>query len=387
MKTIQEQISDLENTRAAKAARMSDLMSKSIEEGRSTDAAEGEEFDATEAELATIDADLVRLKKLEKLNLTKAAPVNTQTPGGHTALPVQVKNTQKLEPGVEFARYAMCLFSAKGDHDKALRIAKSVYPENERIVNTLDFQSKSAHSLGSLMQQKANVNAGTSLDSTWAAPLVDYQTFSGDFVEYLRPMTIIGKFGSGGIPGLRRIPFNVRITGQTSGGSGYWVGEGAPKPLTKFDFNAVELRWAKVANIAVLTEELMRFSNPSAERLVRDALAAALIERLDIDFIDPDKAAVANVSPASITNGVTPISAGGAVTDDSIRAAIKALWAPFITANNPPSSAVYIMSASRALSLSLRFDALGNRSFPGISINGGTFLGIPVIVSLSLIHI
>lgn len=381
---VADQIKAFEDKRSALTSERTTIQTKAIEEGRSKDVAEQERFAEITAHVAEIDKELADLRVMEKDLAAAAKPVSGTTEKSGTesrgALPVSVKDTTKLEPGIEFARYAMCMFSAKGDHAKALRIAKSVYPQNERIVNTLSFQNESPASLGSLMQQKANVNAGTTLDSTWAAPLVDYQNFAGDFVEFLRPQTIIGKFGSGGIPGLRRIPFNVRITGQTSGGSGYWVGEGAPKPLTKFDFNAVELRWAKVANIAVLTEELMRFSNPSAERLVRDALAAALVERLDIDFIDPDKAAVANVSPASITNGVSPISAAGS-SDDAIRNAIKALWAPFISANNPPSSAVYIMSASRALSLSLRFDALGNRSFPGISINGGTFLGIPVIVS------
>jgi hypothetical protein len=59
--------------------------------------------------------------------------------------------------------------------------------------------------------------------------------------------------------------------------------------------------FTKVAAISVVTEELLRFSSPSADRLVRDGLAGAVIARLDIDFIDPGKAAVANVSPASIT--------------------------------------------------------------------------------------
>src|SRR4029077_8728361 len=117
--------------------------------------------------------------------------------------------------------------------------------------------------------------------------------------------------GTNGIPSLRRVPFNVSIPSQTTGGDGYWVGEGAPKPLTKFDFTTINIRWSKLAAISVLTEELVRFSNPNAETLVRDQLAAAIIARMDIDFVDPAKAAVANVSPASITNGVTPIPSTG----------------------------------------------------------------------------
>lgn len=379
MKTIAEQIADLEATRAAKAARAAEVMQKSIDEDRSTDDSEAEEFDTITDELKTIDADLVRLKQLEKLNAEKAAPAagNSADDAGKAREGVQVRNTQKLEPGIEFARFAMCHIAAKGNIDQALRYAKTYYSGNERVVRSIQLQADRGN-LETLM--KADVAAGTTSDATWAGPLVDYQNFAGDFVEFLRPQTIIGKFGTGNVPSLNRIPFNVRINGQTSGGAGYWVGEGKPKPLTSFDFNATELKWAKVANIAVLTEETIRFSNPSAERLVRDALAGALVARLDTDFIDPSKAAVANVSPASITNGVTPISSTGSDAA-AIRADLKALWAPFIAANNPPTTAVYIMSATTALSLSLMQNALGQAEFPGITMNGGTLNGIPVIVS------
>jgi HK97 family phage major capsid protein len=42
---------------------------------------------------------------------------------------------------------------------------------------------------------------------------------------------------------------------------------------------------------------------------------------------------------------------------------------------------VYMMSATTALALSLMQNALGQAAFPGITMNGGTFLGVPVIVS------
>src|SRR5690606_28179141 len=138
-----------------------------------------------------------------------------------------VKKTETLEKGIEFSRYAMCLVAAKGDSEKAFRIAEKHYPNNDKVVSTLRAQADGAN-LGAMM--KAVVEAGTTLDSDWAAPLVNYQNFAGDFIEYLRPRTIIGQFGTGNIPSLNRIPFNVRIAGQSTGGSASWVGEGAPKP-------------------------------------------------------------------------------------------------------------------------------------------------------------
>lgn len=363
---IEEQIKGFNETRKAKALEMEKLMEKAAEEGRGLDASEAEEFDTIEQEISAIDAQVKRLSTMAEMNKQKAQPVEDKSGMQDKAKEFRTpKVTEKMQPGIEFARFAMCLGAAKGDLSTASAIAQKRYPNAERINIAL----------------KAAVEAGTTTDSTWALPLVEYNQFAGDFVEFLRPQTILGRFGSGGIPALRSIPFNVHVRGQTSGGSGYWVGEGKPKPLTKFDYNDAYLGYSKVANIAVLTEELMRFSNPSAEALVRDALAGALIERLDIDFIDPSKAAVANVSPASITNGVTPIVASGTGTADDINTDVNAAMGAFITANITPSSAVWIMSARRALSLSLMRNALGQKEYPDITMMGGTFEGLPVIVS------
>jgi HK97 family phage major capsid protein len=42
---------------------------------------------------------------------------------------------------------------------------------------------------------------------------------------------------------------------------------------------------------------------------------------------------------------------------------------------------VWVMSATNALALSLIRNGLGQSEFPGISMSGGTFMGLPVIVS------
>ena len=371
-----EQIKSFKDTRAAQVTAMEGIQQKAMDEGRSKDAAEQEEFDTAADQIKAIDREIKDLESMEALNIAKAAPVQDVTKQ-RDRVPAVAKNTEKLEPGILFARYAMCKMASQNNPAMAVEIAKSQYPQHEGMVKTLELEAR-GQKMNGLM--KATVEAGTTLDTTWAAPLVQYQNFAGDFVEFLRPRTVIGQFGTGNIPSLNRIPFNVRIAGQTSGGSAAWTGEGAPKALTAFDFNAVELRWNKIATIAVLTNELIRFSDPSAERLVRDGLAAAVIERADIDFVDPAKAAVANVSPASITNGIVGITSSGNTADD-VRADVAALWAPFIAARNAPRNAVYLMDSTTALALSLMLNPLGQAEFPGLNLNGGSFLGVPVIVS------
>jgi HK97 family phage major capsid protein len=382
---VKDQIEALKRTRAEKAARLEAITQKTIDESRTKDEAEREEYNTARDEIKAIDLELKDLEELEEIQVKAAAPVEprrvaTPAAAANARDPASVKNTQKLEPGIKFARFAMCLGAARGDHERAFKLAKSRFPDNEDVVNVLRAQAESGVSLSEMIE-KANVNGGTTQDTTWAAPLVQYQDFAGDFIDYLRPMTIVGKFGAGNIPGLTRVPFNVRIAGQSSGGTAAWVGEGKPKPLTKFDFTSTTVPFTKVAAISVVTEELLRFSSPSADRLVRDGLAGAVIARLDIDFIDPGKAAVANVSPASILNGVTPIAPTGTGDADDIRKDIRSLWAPFIAANNPPTTAVYIMTATTALALSMMTNTLGQLEFPGLTMAGGTLNGVPVIVS------
>ena len=136
----------------------------------------------------------------------------------------------------------------------------------------------------------------------------------------------------------------------------------------------------KVATIAAVSMELVRDSSPAADVLIRDELARACAERLDRDFIDPHKVAVANVSPASITNTATPLTATGP-DGNSIRQDVGSITDQYIINNLPLSSAVWVMPARIANKLALMRNALGQVEFPGINAQGGTFEGFPVITS------
>lgn len=400
---ISEQLKAARNARAAKVAELNAIQEKAAKEDRGKDAQEQEQFENLTTEIAALDRELKDLSTLERLNIKQAVAVGeeddeddseddadepgksasrvgTRTKSGNQGVSGvrTVHLTKKLDKGIMFARYIKCVGASRGDMGMAHGFAKLHYPDTPQVGQVIK-----AGLVGGILEtlmQKAAVAGGTPTDATWAGPLMEYTQFAGDFIEFLRPQTIIGKFGLNGVPALRAIPFNIHIRGQTSGGAGYWVGGGKPKPLTKFDFNDTYLGFSKVANIAVLTEELLRFSNPSADVLVRDGLAASLIERLDVDFVDPAKAAAANVSPASITHGVTPINSAG-VTAADVRADIASAMNVMIGANISPTTAVWIMPATIALRLSLLRNAFGQKEFPDITVNGGLLEGIPVITS------
>lgn len=361
------QITAYEAKRAALLGSMEAIMSKAAEEGATLDAAQQEEYDGFSADIEAVDAHLKRLRTMEATVKTvpvagEGAEEGSASRGGER---IVIKTQPKLEPGIGFARLARVKALGRLDNEPAIQVAEKIYGADSGIVAVL----------------KAPVLGGSTADGNWAANLVgDETSVFADFVAFLRPATILGKFGTGGIPSLRKVPFRVALVSQTSGGAGYWVGEGKAKPLTSFGFGRTTLEPLKVANIAVVTEEVLRDSSPSAEAIIRDSLRDALVERLDTDFIDPNKTASANVSPASITNGAESIASTGPDADD-IRKDVRSVFAKFIAANNPPTSGVWIMSASTALALSMMVNALGQREFPGIGMNGGTFEGMPAIIS------
>jgi HK97 family phage major capsid protein/HK97 family phage prohead protease len=372
MKTFAEKIAELERRIAPKEVRMKDIMNGAIEDGdRELNESEAEEYDALAEDLKDLRVSLKRFRALDDAAAT-AKPVRAADSEEARASRAGLSHAQVKAPaekGLGFARLVSAYACAGGDPERALGIVKRRYANGPR-----DELAQMQTVL------KAQIEGGTTSDPSWAEPLVTPTNLLSEFVEYLRPMTIIGKFGTGNIPALRRIPFNVKFPAQTSGGLGYWVGEGKPKPLTRFDFSTVTLRWCKVANIAVLSEDLIRMSAPSAELVVRNALAEALQARMDADFVNPAITEVVDVRPPAITQGASTAVTSG-VDADAVRDDLNTLLTVFVDNDIPTATVVFIMKTAQALRLSLMRNTLGGREFPDITMNGGTLEGFPVITS------
>jgi HK97 family phage major capsid protein len=353
--TAGEHIQNLENKRAALAARMTEILEAGADSGATLDAEAATEHDTLTDQVKSVDADLKRWRDHEQLAITTAAPVPATPNGVKAYTHVSVKPNVPL--GMPFVRQAMALLVCHGNKHEAAEYAKRWDDSTPEVALSL----------------KAAIAPGTTTDATWAQPLVN-QTMVNDFIELLRPATILGK-----IPGLRNVPFNCKIPMQTAGGTYGWVGEAKPKPLTKLAFASDTLGVTKVAGIIVLTEELVRFSSPSAEALVRADMVAGIAQFLDAQFVDPAVAAVAGVNPASITNGAPTAAATANPVAD-----IMGLINHFATNNISVDGVTFLMSASNALSLSFRQNFDGTPEFPGVGLNGGSYRGLTFITSNAL---
>jgi len=367
-KTTAETISGFETKRAAVIGSMTTIMEKSAEDGATLDEEQTTQYDDAATELKTIDAHLDRLKKHEQIMLTKATVItheNTSTQeSGSNARGGIITVKSNLPKGTAFARYVKTLAAAGGNLMQAAEMAKRYDDTTPEVGLVL----------------KAAVAAGTTTDTAWAAPLVPYRIMQNEFIELLRPQTILGR-----VPGLRMVPFNIKMPAQTGGSTVNWVGQNAPKPVSALAFTSLTLDFTKAAGIVVISEELARLSTPSAEAIVTADLTAQMAQFLDIAFVDPSKAAVPGVSPASITNGATTFTASGSDAN-ALRADVRKLIGTFQVTNMSTAGSVWIMTETQATAIAMMVNALGQPEFPGLTAQGGTLFGLPVITSENVVQ-
>jgi len=263
---------------------------------------------------------------------------------------------------LDYCRWLTCMYRTTGLVTEAADLFALRWPRSKNLPIV-------QHSVTELLT-KAAVSAGTLSDSQWAAPLAALKPLSDAFLEYARPSSLIGR-----IPGVRKVPFNVSFPAVSAPSTASWVGENSGKPVSAPALVSVTLTVAKVADVVIVTDELLRSSTPNADVVLRDELAAAVNAFVDKQFVDPTKAAIANTSPASITNGITPIAPTGTTTA-ALKADVGALTAQFMTNNPDVTTAALLLPAKEASMLAA---SMAQPTFDLVS--GGTYAGFPVVVS------
>lgn len=358
---LSERLVQLRAQRGEKVTAMEALLAKATEEGRTFDDTEQVGFDDCKSTIKSLDQQIDNCEEMERTLAKSAAPV-IATGGGIDVGNGRIQVVRNLPKGSAFTRYAMSLAAAKGNVMAAVEIAKANWSKDTPEVETV---------------LRAAVAAGTTTDTTWAAPLAQYTNMAAEFVELLRPETFLGR-----MTGFRNVPFMVRMPRQTAGASAGWVGEGSPKPVSSLAFESITIPHTKTAVIVAITEELARFSTPSAQATVQQDLIAAISQFLDKQMVDVSVAGVADVSPASLTHGAQSSESTGStvaqVTHD-LNLAMTYLAVNSIPMRNRywllhPRTANYIMTLRTAQDIYAFRDEMSR----------GLLLGVPFLVSANM---
>ncbi len=353
---VSEQLTAERNALQTKSARLNEIISNEQANG-SLDAEETKELETLTPEIDTLSAKISRLTTLEKaqasmagavVSMPAAASKAVTTPGTGVYVPPR-------EKGQVFTRYAMAIAAGKGSRMDTLDYAKRFGPEVVAYI-------------------KATEGVALLNSPSWGSELVNPNTAATEFVQLLNPATIIGR-----VSGFRNVLFNIPIITQTGASTFEWVDEGAEKPVGELAFDRTTLTNSKVSGIIVLSDELVRLSDPKAEAIVRQDLVEQCAKFLDEQFIHVGVTAGTS-SPASITNGVPSPSATGATAT----ALLHDLNIALATFDNNAEGLVIVTTPAIARGISLLLTTLGNRQFPEMTPTGGSLLGYPVIVSSSV---
>ena len=369
-KTIAEQISAWEAELDRVEAKATAIQTKASDEGRTKDEDEQDKFDELQNRGKAIKKEISDLRALEELKAADATPVSKSTDTKDVAANRSEKNAvgdttvigpnKNIPKGIPFARMVMCLGAAKGNELAAADLARRVYADDARIAKYLEL--------------KAAVPAAYTGDGDgWAEDIAEPNTISTEFIEFLRPNNIVDRLADQ----MTRVPFNVKVARDTTGMTGYWVGENLPIPMTSTVYDTVTLGKTKVGSIAAMTKEQMRFSNISAETAIRNNLGGAVNARMDTSFVSAD-AAAAGVSPAGLLDGVSALASAGD-TADNARTDLVNLFEPFSTADISRSRLVYVTTENIGYALRIMKSSLGVFEFP--EVREGNLDGRPLVMS------
>lgn len=363
MKTIEQLIRELEDTRAEKAARMEEIAPN--EAGDFEDDAAKHEYRALVKEVKELDekiADqegILLARKTAKPVVVKNARDGSKARAGETVV-------KEVPKGTAFTRAVCAWILGKGIPEVASQIAQrwdSQTPEVSQYLKTAG-----PGMVGSDSHESP---------SSWGSHLAYPPNLATEFVELLYPATLIGRMN-----GWRKIPFNIRVGVQDSGATVSWVGEAAAKPVTDLSFSEVTFTYSKVAGIVVLTDELVRLSTPSAEEYVRNDLVKSIAKFMDEQLLDTSITATSS-RPASLTNGVSATSASG-YDADALYTDLNTALAGYDDAETGTDNIYLLMTPATARGISTMRNALGQFEFNALNPQGGSLLGYPVLVSNSV---
>ena len=176
-------------------------------------------------------------------------------------------HAKRREPGLDMARCVLATAGAKmmgGGPEKAIELLKRWGRD--------DLAEKWA---------EARTKAMSAGDPTAGGFLVP-QTFSTDIIELLRPSAVVRSLDPTTMP----MPNGtVKVPKITAGSTASYTGENTSVNATDLETGQISLTFKKLVAIVPISNDLVRYSSPSADGIVRDDMVRSLATREDKAFI------------------------------------------------------------------------------------------------------
>lgn len=309
MKTLSQRIEDAQNELTAKRDRLAELTNSDSLDLDAIEALTGQ-IDNEERSVAALKASEAKIGiNASQRDGVSSPALNRRPLGFHQA---------EVKPFDLIVRSGVCQLLSHISGRPLDSILEERYPGHESTAGVAN---------------RTAVALATTTTSGWASQLVE--TGMAEYLSLLPATSIYPTLRSLGVSltfgpnsGNIKIPFSS----NTDALAGGFVLEGDPIPVGRMTLDSVTLTPTKFGIIVPMSKEVMRYTNPSLEAIVRSELLNRTAIKLDTLLID--STAGSATRPAGLLNGVSAIATGYPGGDyQSFLNDIKALLAPFDTAN------------------------------------------------------
>jgi HK97 family phage major capsid protein/HK97 family phage prohead protease len=321
MKTLSQRIEDAQNDLTDKKDKLAELTA--------ADDLDNDAIEALNVEIEALERSVENLKASE-------AKIGTNARSADPAAPAVVRRPlgfpqTEVKASDLIVRAAVCHLLAGISKTPVEKVLEDRYPGHEATAAVT----------------KTAIAVATTTTSGWASQLVE--TAMAEFLALLPANSIYPALRSMGVgltfganSGAIKIPFSS-TTAALAGG---FVLEGDPIPVGRLTLDSVTLTPHKFGIIVPMTKEVMRYTNPALEAIVRSELLARTAIKLDSLLLD--NTAGSATRPAGLLYNVS--AAGTAYGGGDFQAFLedmKTLLSPFDTANAGRSLAL-IMNPAQA---------------------------------------
>ncbi len=260
------------------------------------------------------------------------------------------REQERVEKGVTLARIVRAFASAKGDVAKAASYAEAngFGPE---VVKALATQPNSA--------------------GGYVVP----PQYSTDLIDLLYNRVAIRKMGATSIP----MPNgNISIPKLTTGVSASYIGENSGSNAQQPAFGVISMNWKKLAAVVAISNDLIRYSSPKADEVVKNDLTNSFAVTEDYTFLNGDGAGNA---PKGLHNWITQYGNAQSADGSDLTLVIADLFRgpqALEEANIPFVKPGWIISPRTKFFLMSVRDSVGNFYFLD-EMKRGTLLGYPYV--------
>ncbi len=175
---------------------------------------------------------------------------------------MKIVTTTPMHPSHDFVAFA-----------KYLALSKGVLPAMAAHAD-----GNVSDRVGSIM--KSAVAAGSTADLPTSG---DYKILSGGFFELLRSQSVFFRLLGPGWNLAHAV--QTRVIASSLAATGYIVGQGKPKPLTRLAMSGADLTPVCGAGIVVLSDEVLRATSSSWDSLLGRELRGAVTAVVDNEFL------------------------------------------------------------------------------------------------------